>query len=96
MRVLAAEALAALEGDLARLQSMSLADLRAFWGARWGFVPRLRSVLLLRHMSAWRLVSVAGRTGCRDTRTVAPEIDSPGATTTSRDAPHPRVSRRSA
>jgi hypothetical protein len=34
---------------------MELQELREFWRSRWGFPPKLRAVVLLRHIIAWRL-----------------------------------------
>jgi hypothetical protein len=51
------EALKEVEAELSSLEGMGLAKLRAFWSARWGVAPRLRSKGLLRHMIAWRLQS---------------------------------------
>ena len=49
------KAAAELEAELAKLEKMKLTELRAYWLARWGYAPRLRSVILFRHLIAWRL-----------------------------------------
>jgi hypothetical protein len=41
--------------DIAALTNMSLADLRAEWGRRYGAPPRHRAADLLRRVLAWRL-----------------------------------------
>jgi hypothetical protein len=41
--------------DIAALATMSLADLRAEWGRRYGAPPRHRAADLLRRVLAWRL-----------------------------------------
>src|SRR5580700_11481202 len=55
MQAVNSETLEQLEAELSSLAGMGLAELRAFWSARWGVAPRLRSKGLLRHMIAWRL-----------------------------------------
>ena len=52
-------AAAELEAELAKLGTMKLAELRSYWSGRWGHSPRLRSVVLLRHLIAWRLQTAA-------------------------------------
>ena len=49
------KAAAELEAELAKLEKMKLTELRTYWSARWGYAPRLRSVILFRHLIAWRL-----------------------------------------
>lgn len=49
------KAAAELEAELAKLEKMKLTELRSYWLARWGYAPRLRSVILFRHLIAWRL-----------------------------------------
>ncbi|MDR3472251.1 MAG: DUF2924 domain-containing protein [Devosia sp.] len=44
-----------VEAQVRSLETMNLASLRAFWQARWGEPPRLRSVELLRLIIAWRV-----------------------------------------
>jgi hypothetical protein len=44
-----------LEATLQTLETMTLERLRAFWLYTWGDPPELRSVVLLRHLIAWRL-----------------------------------------
>lgn len=46
---------AELAAELTRLEQMKLNELRDYWAAQWGLAPRLRSVVLLRHLIAWRL-----------------------------------------
>lgn len=50
---------AELEDELAGLGTLDLAGLRAFWLARWGRPPKLRSRELLRLSIAWRLQTAA-------------------------------------
>ena len=57
MQLVNSDPLDQVEAELDALQAMGLAELRAFWSARWGLAPRLRSKGLLRHMIAWRLQS---------------------------------------
>lgn len=47
--------LRAVEAELALIENMPLAQLRAVWAARWGDPPRFRSPDLLRRLIAWRL-----------------------------------------
>ena len=49
------KASAELEAELNKLEKMKLTELRDYWLARWGYAPRLRSVILFRHLIAWRL-----------------------------------------
>ena len=49
----------ALAGEIAALDRLDLAGLRAVWLARIGAPPPLRSVDLLRHLLAWRLQAEA-------------------------------------
>lgn len=48
-----------LEAELARLETLDLAGLRAEWERRHGEMPRLRSVDLLRRVLAWRCQAAA-------------------------------------
>lgn len=48
-----------LEAELIKLEQMKLAELRSYWSARWGYALRLRSLILLRHLIAWRLQTAA-------------------------------------
>lgn len=48
-----------IEGEIARLETMRLNDLRGYWALRWGSPPALRAVSLLRHMIAWRIQAAA-------------------------------------
>ena len=50
---------AELEAELIKLEQMRLTELRAYWSAGWGYAPRLRSLILLRHLIAWRLQTAA-------------------------------------
>lgn len=45
----------AIRDEIARLQSMTLSELRTLWAARFGAPPKQRSVELLRRVLAWRL-----------------------------------------
>lgn len=45
----------AFRDEIARLQSMTLSELRTQWAARFGAPPKQRSVELLRRVLAWRL-----------------------------------------
>lgn len=45
--------------EVASLQTMSLAELRTLWEARFGAPPKQRSVELLRRVLAWRLQAAA-------------------------------------
>ena len=49
------KAAAELEAELAKLEKMKLIELQDYWLARWGYAPRLRSAILVRHLIAWRL-----------------------------------------
>ena len=44
-----------LATEIARITALDLEGLRAAWDARYGEVPRLRSVTLLRQLLAWRV-----------------------------------------
>lgn len=48
-----------IEGEVARLQTCTLVELRRFWLARWGTLPGVRSADLLRRVIAWRLQAEA-------------------------------------
>jgi hypothetical protein len=43
------------EAVLMSLDGMPLASLREEWRRRWGARPIMRSVLILRHLIAWRI-----------------------------------------
>ena len=45
--------------EVASLQSMTLAELRTVWAARFGAPPKQRSIELLRRVLAWRLQAEA-------------------------------------
>lgn len=45
--------------DLDAIGGENLVELRARWRSRWGEPPRLRSVMLLRRLIAWRLQTEA-------------------------------------
>lgn len=59
---------AGVRAEVASLQSMTLAELRNLWEARFGAPPKQRSVDLLRRVLAWRLQ--AGALGGLDAATV--------------------------
>jgi hypothetical protein len=50
---------AGVRAEVASLQSMTLAELRTYWEARFGAPPKQRSVDLLRRVLAWRLQAEA-------------------------------------
>jgi Protein of unknown function (DUF2924) len=50
---------AGVRAEVASLQSMSLAELRNLWEARFGAPPKQRSVDLLRRVLTWRLQAEA-------------------------------------
>ena len=50
---------AGVRAEVACLQSMTMAELRTFWEARFGAPPKQRSVDLLRRVLAWRLQAKA-------------------------------------
>jgi hypothetical protein len=50
---------AGVRAEVASLQSMTLAELRTYWEARFGAPPKQRSADLLRRVLAWRLQAEA-------------------------------------
>ena len=48
-----------VEAQIAALERANLDQLRQQWRRRYGAPPRLRSVVLLRHVLAWRIQSEA-------------------------------------
>ncbi len=50
---------AGVRAEVASLHSMTLAELRTYWEARFGAPPKQRSVDLLRRVLAWRLQAEA-------------------------------------
>lgn len=50
---------AGVRAEVASLHSMTLAELRTYWVARFGSPPKQRSVDLLRRVLAWRLQAEA-------------------------------------
>jgi hypothetical protein len=48
----AEKAAAELEAELTKIEKMKLRELRAYWSDRWGYAPRLRSVVLFKHLIA--------------------------------------------
>lgn len=78
-----------IEAEIAALERANLEQLRQHWRRRYGAPPRLRSVMLLRHVLAWRIQSDAfgglsseTRRLLRDPRPPREPIVAPGTTIT--------------
>ena len=50
-----------LEREIEALESLDLQQLREFWEHRWGGVPKLRSLELMRLQTAWRIQAEASQ-----------------------------------
>ncbi len=75
-----------VNAEVRALERAGLGELRAKWRSKWGTPPKLRSVHLLRMITAWRLQSDAfggldDETGQRLRRTCGPRLPNPTAGT---------------